>query len=299
MPRALIVVDIQNDYFPGGANPLDAPEAAASQASRLLDAFRASGEHVVHVQHVWDEPDAPFMRPGTPGRRDPRGRRAAAGRGRAAEGVAQRVPRDEPGGRPARTGRGRARGLRDDDRHVRRRDRPRRRRPRLLHDRRPRRVRDVRPRVRRRVRAGAARCTRPSSRRWATATRRSSRPTTSSAAERTPSGDVGGRVGGLARVVVVGRGLEARRERRRVRAPVRHVGEDAAAGRLLGGGGRLGLLRPVDVGLELRLQRPAAAARPARRARPPARCALAGRSVPACATVHCWRSIPIGSPRAP
>ena len=67
MPRALIVVDIQNDYFPGGANPLDRPEEAASQASRLLDAFRASGEHVVHVQHVWDEPDAPFMRPGTPG----------------------------------------------------------------------------------------------------------------------------------------------------------------------------------------------------------------------------------------
>src|SRR4051794_30751296 len=67
MPRALIVVDIQNDYFPGGANPLDRPEAAAEQASRLLQAFRASGEHVVHVQHVWDEPDATFMRPGTPG----------------------------------------------------------------------------------------------------------------------------------------------------------------------------------------------------------------------------------------
>ena len=29
MTRALVVVDIQNDYFPGGANPLDGPEAAA------------------------------------------------------------------------------------------------------------------------------------------------------------------------------------------------------------------------------------------------------------------------------
>jgi nicotinamidase-related amidase len=67
MTRALVIVDIQNDYFPGGANPLDGPEAAASQARRLLDAFRASGEPVVHIQHVWDEPDAPFMRPGTPG----------------------------------------------------------------------------------------------------------------------------------------------------------------------------------------------------------------------------------------
>ena len=67
MARALIVVDIQNDYFPGGAHPLVGPEAAAANARRLLDAFRAGGEPLVHVQHVWDAPDAPFMRPGTPG----------------------------------------------------------------------------------------------------------------------------------------------------------------------------------------------------------------------------------------
>ena len=67
MARALIVVDIQNDYFPGGAHPLVEPEAAAANARRLLDAFRADGRPLVHVQHVWDAPDAPFMRPGTPG----------------------------------------------------------------------------------------------------------------------------------------------------------------------------------------------------------------------------------------
>ncbi len=67
MRRALIVVDIQNDYFPGGAHPLDGPEAAADQARLLLDAFRRAGEPVVHVQHVSGEPDATFMRPGTPG----------------------------------------------------------------------------------------------------------------------------------------------------------------------------------------------------------------------------------------
>jgi nicotinamidase-related amidase len=65
--RALIVVDVQNDYFPGGAHPLVAPEAAAANARRLLDAFREAGEQLVHVQHVWDAPDASFMRPGTPG----------------------------------------------------------------------------------------------------------------------------------------------------------------------------------------------------------------------------------------
>jgi nicotinamidase-related amidase len=67
MTRALIVVDIQNDYFPGGAHPLVGPEAAAGQARHLLDAFRSAGQPVVHLQHVWDEPDAPFMRPGTAG----------------------------------------------------------------------------------------------------------------------------------------------------------------------------------------------------------------------------------------
>ena len=67
MTRALVVVDIQNDYFPGGAFPLAGPEEAAAHARQLLDAFRASGETVVHLQHVWDAPDARFFRPGTEG----------------------------------------------------------------------------------------------------------------------------------------------------------------------------------------------------------------------------------------
>ena len=67
MPRALVVVDVQNDYFPAGAHPLAEPEAATANVRRLLDAFRASGEPLVHVQHVWDAPDAVFMRPGTRG----------------------------------------------------------------------------------------------------------------------------------------------------------------------------------------------------------------------------------------
>ncbi len=67
MTRALLLVDIQNDYFPGGAYPLVEPEAAATAAARVLTAFRESGEPVIHVQHVWDAPDAAFMRPGTRG----------------------------------------------------------------------------------------------------------------------------------------------------------------------------------------------------------------------------------------
>ena len=67
MSRALLVVDIQNDYFAGGAYPLVEPEAAATAAARLLAAFRSSGEPVVHMQHVWAAPEASFMRPGTHG----------------------------------------------------------------------------------------------------------------------------------------------------------------------------------------------------------------------------------------
>jgi nicotinamidase-related amidase len=67
MSRALVIVDIQNDYFPGGAHPLVDPDAAAANAQQLLEAFRKSGEPLIHVQHVWDAPDAQFMRPGTRG----------------------------------------------------------------------------------------------------------------------------------------------------------------------------------------------------------------------------------------
>jgi nicotinamidase-related amidase len=67
MPRALVIVDIQNDYFPGGAHPLHEPEAATSCARSVLERFRADGAAVFHIQHIWDGPDAPFMRPGTAG----------------------------------------------------------------------------------------------------------------------------------------------------------------------------------------------------------------------------------------
>jgi nicotinamidase-related amidase len=67
MTRALVLVDIQLDYFPGGAFPLVEPDAAAVAARAVLDGFRDSGELVVHVFHVSTDPDASFFRPATPG----------------------------------------------------------------------------------------------------------------------------------------------------------------------------------------------------------------------------------------
>jgi nicotinamidase-related amidase len=65
--RALLIIDIQRDYFPGGAKPLFEPEAAARATKRVLDEFRAGDEPVIHLQHVWSSPEATFMRPGTHG----------------------------------------------------------------------------------------------------------------------------------------------------------------------------------------------------------------------------------------
>jgi nicotinamidase-related amidase len=67
MARALVIIDIQRDYFPGGAFPLVEPEAAAAKAAAVLERFRDAGEPIVHVQHVSNEPDATFMVPGTDG----------------------------------------------------------------------------------------------------------------------------------------------------------------------------------------------------------------------------------------
>jgi nicotinamidase-related amidase len=67
MTQGLLIIDIQRDYFPGGANPLVEPEAAAKAARSVLDSFRHNGNPVLHLKHVWDSPDATFMRPGTEG----------------------------------------------------------------------------------------------------------------------------------------------------------------------------------------------------------------------------------------
>ena len=57
--KALIVVDIQNDYFPGGLWTLDKVEEAAAKAAQVIAAFRDSGDLVVHIRHEFTSQDAP------------------------------------------------------------------------------------------------------------------------------------------------------------------------------------------------------------------------------------------------
>ena len=65
--RALILIDIQNDYFDGGKNPLVGSKEAALKAKSILERFRANNELVVHIRHISTRPGSTFFIPGTPG----------------------------------------------------------------------------------------------------------------------------------------------------------------------------------------------------------------------------------------
>lgn len=67
MKTALLVIDIQKDYFPGGKMELVNPLAAAKNAYMLLQCFREHGGHHVHIQHIALKPDATFFVKGTEG----------------------------------------------------------------------------------------------------------------------------------------------------------------------------------------------------------------------------------------
>ena len=67
MTTALLLVDIQKDYFPGGAMEVVGSTAAASQAAALLAAFRKKSLPVIHIQHISTRPGATFFLPKTAG----------------------------------------------------------------------------------------------------------------------------------------------------------------------------------------------------------------------------------------
>lgn len=64
---ALLIVDIQNDYFPGGAMELEGADAAGAHAGEALARFRAKGLPIIHVRHLSVRPGATFFLPNTRG----------------------------------------------------------------------------------------------------------------------------------------------------------------------------------------------------------------------------------------
>jgi nicotinamidase-related amidase len=67
MKTALILIDIQNDYFSGGRMELEGPLKAAAQARTLLDFFRQQSWPTIHIQHIATRPGASFFLPDTGG----------------------------------------------------------------------------------------------------------------------------------------------------------------------------------------------------------------------------------------
>ena len=67
MKTALLLIDIQNDYFPGGKMELVGSIQAAAATARLLAAIRKQCWLVYHIRHISTRPDATFFLTGTAG----------------------------------------------------------------------------------------------------------------------------------------------------------------------------------------------------------------------------------------
>ncbi len=63
MKTALMLIDIQNDYFPKGTMELEGCLEASRLAGNILNSFREKGWPVVHIQHISIRPDQPFFCP--------------------------------------------------------------------------------------------------------------------------------------------------------------------------------------------------------------------------------------------
>ncbi|MDO9508177.1 MAG: cysteine hydrolase family protein [Thermovirgaceae bacterium] len=67
MKTALLVIDVQKDYFPGGKMELTGSTEASERIKSMIAHFRKTNRPVIHVQHLSAKPDAPFFLPGTDG----------------------------------------------------------------------------------------------------------------------------------------------------------------------------------------------------------------------------------------
>lgn len=69
MSKALLVIDLQNDYFPGGKFPLWNTEATLAAIEGAIRTAQGKGIPVIHIQHIADASlgVAPFFNEGTEG----------------------------------------------------------------------------------------------------------------------------------------------------------------------------------------------------------------------------------------
>ncbi len=67
MNSALLMIEMQNDYFPNGRMPLEKSTEACAKAQEVLQVYRAKQLPVIHVQHISTRPDAIHFLPCTKG----------------------------------------------------------------------------------------------------------------------------------------------------------------------------------------------------------------------------------------
>lgn len=64
---ALLLIDIQNDYFPGGAMECKGSKKAGENAGKLLKYLRDVGILPIHIRHISNRQGATFLLPKTSG----------------------------------------------------------------------------------------------------------------------------------------------------------------------------------------------------------------------------------------
>ncbi|HEY9259205.1 cysteine hydrolase family protein [Chitinophaga sp.] len=67
MKKALLIVDVQNDYYEGGAHTLVNTAEAGKQAQAVLKTARQQHVPIVHIQHLAVNEGADFFLPDTHG----------------------------------------------------------------------------------------------------------------------------------------------------------------------------------------------------------------------------------------
>lgn len=64
---ALVIIDVQNDYFPGGKMELFQSLEASGKIKNVLTYFREKQLEIIHIQHIATKPTATFFMKDTEG----------------------------------------------------------------------------------------------------------------------------------------------------------------------------------------------------------------------------------------
>ncbi|WP_392563789.1 cysteine hydrolase family protein [Orbus wheelerorum] len=67
MKQALLIIDIQNDYFNDGKMPLVNPDIALANVIKLQHIFRQQNKPIFYIQHIKADPSADFFAVGSKG----------------------------------------------------------------------------------------------------------------------------------------------------------------------------------------------------------------------------------------